>query len=454
MDWRRPKSWCKTVSAFANGNGGCIIFGIDDDDQIVGLSDPQHDADKISELIQSRLDPMPVFSSKFETIEGKTILLLNIKAGKETPYYVISDGNRIAYHRVGNQSVPADSLKLRELAQRGAGSTYDTLSSHYRFEDVAFTKLKSTYFQRTGNSFQESDFESFGLVDKEGYLTNAGALLCDEPPLRQSRLFCTRWNGLDKTSGVIDSLDNEEFSGSLIILLQEGLRFIKANSKVMWKKTGDGRQEFPDYPEKSCLEALVNALIHREYLELGSEVHIDMYDDRLEIYSPGGMCDGTFVQNLDINGISSRRRNPVIADVFNRLNFMERRGSGFKKIRDDYERQILFTESKTPKFFSTQYSFILTLWNLNYVPPTKLAIKSDDKKVTTKGDDKLKTEKTKSQYAAILAFMEPEQLYRLSDIVEILDVKETRTKYLLKDLIANDKIEALGANRNRRYRKK
>ena len=355
---------------------------------------------------------------------------------------------------MGNQSIPANALKLRELTLRGAGTTYDILSTRFHASDFAFTKLRSVYYQRTGNSFLDSDFESFGLIDKDGFLTNAGALLCDEPPLRHSRLFCTRWNGLTKASGVMDALDDKEFTGSLISLLQDGISFVSRNAKKMWRKNGTYRDELPDYPEDSVREALVNALIHRDYLELGSEVHIDMYDDRLEIYSPGGMCDGSYIQDLDLNGISSKRRNPVIADVFSRLNYMERRGSGFKKICDHYERQLNYADSKKPQFYSTQHSFLLTLWNLNHEPPKKVTIKGADKKAPINRDDKPKGSKTAQQYQQILQSMDANVAYKLSDITTVLQVKETRAKCLLRDLIEDGKIEAIGANRNRRYCKK
>lgn len=113
--------------------------------------------------------------------------------------------------------------------------------------------MKAVYGQRTGNVFEESDYESFGIVNEEGKLTNAGALLADESPIRQSRMFCTRWNGLDKASGVIDAIDDKEFSGSLVSLLQNGTEFVKNNSKMKWKKVGDGRIDLPDYPERSVL---------------------------------------------------------------------------------------------------------------------------------------------------------------------------------------------------------
>lgn len=197
-------------------------------------------------------------------------------------------------------------------------------------------------------------------------LTNAGALLADESPMRHSRLFCTRWNGLDKTSGVMEALDDKEFSGSLLILIQGGEEFVKNNTKKRWKKTPDGRLEMPDIPERAALECIVNGLIHRDYLELGSEVHIDIFDDRMEIYSPGGMFDGSFVQDLDTDYVPSRRRNPIIADVFSRMNYMERRGSGFKKIKDDYHRAVNYRPELEPEFYSDASSFWVTLYNLNY----------------------------------------------------------------------------------------
>ena len=138
----------------------------------------------------------------------------------------------------------------------------------------------------------EKGFESFGIVDEKGKLTNAGALLADNCPIRYSRLFCTHWNGLDKSGGKVDALDSAEYSGSLIMLLNEGVGFVKRNMKMLWKKTANSRIEMPDFCERSVFESLVNGLIHRDYLVNGSEVHIDIFDDRLVIYSPGGMPDG------------------------------------------------------------------------------------------------------------------------------------------------------------------
>lgn len=366
LEERKPKSWLKSVSAFANGNGGVLIFGVSDDDTLKGLSDVKTASEKISEAVKSKMDPIPTIDLQIRQEDGKEFILVHVSAGAETPYYYIGDGGRIAYIRVGNESVQATATDLKRLVLRGSNSTYDSLSTLYRFENFAFTKLRSVYRQRTGLEMDAQDFVSFGLIDEKGFMTNAGALLADETPMRFSRLFCTRWNGLDKASGVMEALDDKEFSGSLIALLQSGEEFVRNNTKKRWKKTDTGRVEMPDYPERAVLECLVNALIHRDYMITGSEVHIDIFDDRLEIYSPGGMMDGSLVQELNTDHVPSKRRNPVIADVFSRMNYMERRGSGFKKIKADYHRSVNFRETLEPQFYSDRNNFIVTLFNLNY----------------------------------------------------------------------------------------
>lgn len=118
---------------------------------IVGLENAEHDAEIISEQIKVRLDPIPDFKlSFFKTDDDKKIIILDIYSGDETPYYYDGDGIKLAYHRVGNESVPADRTKLKELVLKGSAFSYDSLKSRYDFEDMAFTKLKSTYKQRTG----------------------------------------------------------------------------------------------------------------------------------------------------------------------------------------------------------------------------------------------------------------------------------------------------------------
>lgn len=366
LEVKKPKSWLKSVSAFANGIGGTLFFGIDNDKNVIGLTDAQADAETISRLIKERITPYPNFILAPERENGKDLLVLSVTAGRSTPYYYKADGITEAYIRIGNESVIAPSYVLNQLLLKGMNRTYDALDSEYDFKDYAFSKLRERYKVWTGNSMEEKLFDSFEMRDDHGKLTNAGALLADDAPIKHSRLFCTRWNGLDKSGGMVDALDSAEYSGSLIILLNEGVGFVKRNMKTSWKKTANSRIEMPDYCERSVFEALVNALIHRDYLILGSEVHIDIYDDRLTITSPGGMADGTRIQERDISNISSTRRNPVLADIFGRLGYMERQGSGFKKITEAYRAAHNYRDELEPKFYSDASSFQVTLYNLNF----------------------------------------------------------------------------------------
>ena len=364
LEKNKVKSWLKSVSAFANGRGGKLIFGVKEDNTILGLKDYKETSENVSEIIKTKMDPVPDFDMEIQDIEGKIILILTIFQGKNTPYFVVDGGSRTAYKRVGNQSVTANRIDLFNLSLKGEHISYDSLESKKKLEDVTFKELSIEYKNRTGKEFEDKDLKSFELVNDEGKLTIAGALFADDYQVYQSRAFCTRWNGLTKANGLIDALDDAEFEGNIIYLLKTSLDFVKRNSKKMWRKGPVYRIEYPEYSKRAVQEALVNALIHRDYSVIGSEVHVDIYDDRLEIYSPGGMYDGSFVQDLNPLNVSSTRRNPIIADVFARMDLMERRGSGLRKIIEAYEAEENYKEELKPEFNSTESSFTTILKNL------------------------------------------------------------------------------------------
>lgn len=139
------------------------------------------------------------------------------------------------------RGVRASAIELKRLVLRGRNTSYDSQMTLYRVEDYAFSKLRERYKKWTGNSFDNKDLVSFGLADEGGFLTNAGALIADESPIRWSRLFCTRWNGLDKSGGTMDALDDAEYSGSVLSLIENGEAFIKRNARMMWRKTPNSR---------------------------------------------------------------------------------------------------------------------------------------------------------------------------------------------------------------------
>ncbi len=434
LEERKPKSWCKSVSAFANALGGTLIFGISDEDEIVGLVNPSSDAEKISEIIKNRLNPILEFKLRFhKTEDDKVLIILDIFKGEETPYYYSADGDLEAYVRVGNENIKATPTALKRLVLRGKNTSYDSQNSTYRIEDFAYSQLRARYKKWTGNSFDEKDLVSFGIVNEEGYLTNAGALLVDDSPIRWSRLFCTRWNGLNKSGGTVDALDDAEYTGSVISLIENGEAFIKRNAKKMWKKTPNSRIEMPEYVERSYHEVLVNALAHRDYLVNGSEVHIDIYDGRMEIYSPGGMPDGSLIQERDPLSVPSTRRNPVLADVFNRLGYMERKGSGFEKIISGYEFQANYSEEKKPSFRSDWYQFTVILPNLNY-----------GEEINSKASNEALSDALEMRLLNLLK-EQPEVTQK--EMVVMLNTSRATVQRLMKELETDQRIERKGGKR-------
>ena len=310
LEEKKPKSWLKSVSAFANGLGGSLFYGVDNDGLVKGLDDIQKVSEAISMKIRDYMDPLPN-------------------------------------------------------------------------DDNAFTILANSFESRTSQSWDKKYLQSFGLVTKTGLLTNAGMLFADDCKLSQSRLYCTRWNGVEKG----DAVNDAEFKGNILLLLREAMNFIKANTRKGWVKLPDGRMNKPEYAERAILEACVNHLIHRDYTVMGGEVHIDIYDNRLVFTSPGGMYSGQNVQDVPLEDVSSERRNPVLADVMAQLDYMEKRGSGLKRIIDETKGLDSYKEELKPLFKSSASQFMTVIYSMEYVQEASSDSRND--KLNDSRNDKL-----------------------------------------------------------------
>ena len=443
LEVNKPKSWLKSVSAFANTKGGIILFGVDDKThELKGLNDIQEASEKITEIINSKILPLPRYEINTFIEEKKDFLELKIGDGPSTPYYLVADGRKEAFIRSGNQSIPAPEHILNNLILKGKNLTFDALPTDYKISDLSFTLLSATIKEKTNKKFDENkDYLSLGLANEEKEITNAGLLLSDQNPLKQSKIVCTRWKGLSK--GIIseDVIDDKEYSGSIIALLENADSFIKNNSKKSWKVIGMERKELEDYPITARREAIVNALIHRDYQILGAEIHIDMFDDRLEITSPGGMFDGSIIQNLEIKNIPSMRRNIIIADVFSRLHYMDRRGSGLSRILESYNDSI-----QKPKFISDFLSFTVIFPNKGYYKnevKEEKNIVSDEELFLIQLYKNLQNGKnikntTISQIKSIFNEFRYDKSFTREDIKKILNVKDTRTTNIISMLLDCD----------------
>lgn len=344
LEITKPKSWLKSVSAFANGIGGKIFFGINNDKIVVGIDQPQNDIERISDLIDKFITPKVIFQINPYVENNKTFLCLNVNPGTSIPYYYQHEGAKNAYIRQGSSTIECPNYILNELILKGTLKLTMELSLVIKKDDFSFSILENDFLEKTGTHFTKEDFISFNLIANDGYLTNCGVLLADTNNQRQSRIFCTRWNGNDKTNEQ-DALDDKEYSGSIIRQLKLALDFFKSHTNIKWRKSSTHTIYEPDYDEEAILETLVNAIIHRNYNNIGAEVVMNIYDDRIEITSPGVMVSGNPIPRVVNYPFESMRRNPYIADVFWRLGYMNRRGSGLAKITNSTSK--LFNDKKT-----------------------------------------------------------------------------------------------------------
>jgi ATP-dependent DNA helicase RecG len=358
LEEKRPKSWLKSVSAFANGLGGSLFFGIDNDGVVRGLDDLQRVCESISAKIRDYMDPLPEVETIPHQLDDYNVLQLKVHAGNYTPYYYVGDGQRVAFVRIGDESVPATAEQMVRLVLKGSNKTFDSLHTEYKAEDYSFTILANAFKDRTKQDWDKKYLLSFGLVTGTGNLTNAGALFADDCPLWQSRLYCTRWDGKAKS----DAINDAEFTGNILMLLREAMNFVKSNTKRGWEKLPNGRKNKPEYAERAVLETMVNHIIHRDYTVMGSEVHLDIYDDRLTVTSPGGMYNGMLIQDLDIADVSSERRNPILANVMAQLDYMEKRGSGLTRICNETKALEGYRDELKPMFKSTPTQFQTTIF--------------------------------------------------------------------------------------------
>lgn len=359
VNFDEPKKYLKAVSSFANGYDiGYIIFGIaDETKKIVGVKDIKKSYEEVSNRIKTRIDPSIIPTVDIVDVEGKKLIVVKVIPGQHTPYYYVNKGTRTSYIRKGDQDCEANSTELNELILRGRNQGWDELATDNLCENFTFEKLKKYFEDIKDYKIEKEDLESFGLLNGEK-LTNAALLYSDQNPVVGSFISCTRWDGLDKLS----AKDDIEFYGSILDQIDNAMEFIKKHMSNGWVKEGGklARRTIPEYDLDAMREAIINAEAHRSYLMRGTNVELAFYDDRIEIVSCGTIGNGKTLEEL-LKRPTSQRRNQLVCDIFSRLDFMERRGSGIKKILLAYEN-----DEKKPKFEIIGDVFIVTFYSRLY----------------------------------------------------------------------------------------
>lgn len=338
--------YLKTVVAFANGKGGRILFGVANDRMIVGI--PQEsvfaEKDAITNSIVDACSPKIAFNIGIESIEDKSIIVLDVFAGVNCPYYLRSEGERDGvYVRVGATTCVADDASRRELAFLSDGRSFDEeqcpkakiddrrvkdlCSKMYR---IARKNCDTEAERRTVKRITPQQLESWGVISNDHGKwvgSNAYALLTGDPAFA-IRLKCGVFKGDSKAVFV----DRREFEGSVTELIDEGFAYILAKINMGCTFKGAFRHDRYELPPDEMRELVVNAFAHRSYLEHDAPVFIAIYDTRIEITSPGGLPRGQTAERA-LAGYS-KIRNEALAKALNYMRYIEAWGSGFRRVNE------------------------------------------------------------------------------------------------------------------------
>ncbi len=325
MEYKESVSatFLKTVSAYANYGTGKIVFGVDDAGAVVGLDDPMATCLRIENMINDSLDPAPRYS--IEVNEADKTVTLTVYEGRDKPYR--SKGK--AYCRNDSATVEVDRLEYGRLTLEGSNLTFDMLPASE--QNLTFKTLETKMSEKLGISRLTDDImRTLRLLDRDGY-TNAAAILADE----------NSFPGVDSVrfGGSEDVIfDRETHAGISAFAQADGATQMFERYFCYEQIKGKERVRSERVPSEAFREAVANALVHRTW-DVRANVQVAMYDNRVTITSPGSLPPGLSVEQY-LHGQISVLRNPVIAEAFLKLGYIEKFGTGVERIRRSYRGSV------------------------------------------------------------------------------------------------------------------
>ena len=335
------KKYMKTIVAYANTSGGKIIIGVDDTRNIVGVepSSVFQIMDKIANAISDMCVPQIIPDVTFRTIQGKCIVQIEIYPGQNRPYYIRSMGKENGtYIRVAGTSRPVDEAILKDLEYQGAGKSYDEIVNvEIDYDEKQALELCNDIQKYIAESrglpinrvrkITVTNLENWGLLKKsdQNYLPTNAFVLCTNNTFRFAKIQCALFKGEDRAVFI----DKREFAGPIYNQIEEAYQFVLKHINLGATIDGIVRKDKYELPPESIREAIINSVCHRCYLE-HSCVQIAIYDNRVEITSPGMLYGGLTVEQA-IEG-RPKIRNVCIAELFSRMGIIEQWGTGLQRM--------------------------------------------------------------------------------------------------------------------------
>lgn len=416
------KSILKTISAMSNYHDGCIVIGIDDELQIVGVDNPKAVKLNLENAINDNIIPRPYYEISEENKDGKTLIVLKIFSGENTPYLY----DKKAYKRIDTSTVPTNKIEHENLILKGRNIGYDEL--FYESKELYFDYLGKKLRERLGVGIITPDIlKTLGLMKGENY-TIAAALLSDKNPVNNAGLSLVRF---DSARGL--NIKDKKILRNISILEQfdKSIEFYHKHINLMEVIKGAYRKTIEEIPLVAYREAIANAIVHREYMS-NADVRVEIFDDRVEIISPGGLPIGITEEEY-IDGRVSIPRNRIISDVFLRLGIIERLATGIRRIREYYRNS-----GVNPEFLIAQNSIKVILPKVNSIVESTETINNLEERLN---EDELK----------LMKFVKSAGRITRKEAEEILSLKKTQTVQVLGKMLDKGILLKIGAGRNTSY---
>ena len=318
MEPDEDKKFLKTVAAFSNCGGGTVVFGVKNGTrEIIGI---QEDSiftvmDGIADSISDNISPQIIPSITFQTINNKTIVVVQVYPGQNTPYYLKSEGViNGTYIRVGATTRKAENEKVQEFILRGTHQSYDELFQHTEPADRKDIDMLCSVIEKYNGEQDKSvtveNLVSWKLLKTEGggFIPSIAFRLLAHNDLHFAQIQCALFKGTDRA----DFLDRKEFNGPLYEQIENAYTFVLQHINRGARINGLVREDIYELPVAAIRELIVNAIMHRNYLE-HSCIQVSVFDDRIEILSPGGLYGGLTKKEM-LSGRSSIRNRLIRAE--------------------------------------------------------------------------------------------------------------------------------------------
>lgn len=349
------KGITEEVCAFANASGGVVLIGVDDANNIKGLT---IDNSKRSAIQNSIKEISPSLRCDFYIVEvdGLNVAVIEVPSGQNKPY-VLSGA---IYVRQGPNSQKLTTVEeMRDFFQQSGKIYFDDASCLEADKDKDISKENIDTFRfeagLVNNTSDEQLFTNLKLITNEGYLKNGTVLFFASNPeqfFENAVIRCVMFDGIDKRY----IIDDKIMTGTLYQQYQKSMIWVKSKLDVRYEIESEGgkpRKELWEIPETAFKETIINSLAHRDYYDKGARITIEVFDDRVEISNPGGLISAVPRNEF---GKRSASRNPLIFGLFERMRLVEQIGSGIARIRD-----VMKDEGLTPPEFSIDGMFTVTL---------------------------------------------------------------------------------------------